>query len=127
MSNLDVGFFNDTNVSYPAKLGAAVLLLGAIPQYNKRGVNKNITVFEYEKGKIIILPYPYDEGCYETEKEWKREAKKYLDALLELNKALISNADTYSLPIWSGNIKILDEEDEENSLHKIWRSFTIWN
>lgn len=79
--------------------------------------NKSVSaVFEYEKGKIIILPYPYDEGCYETEKEWKREAKKYLDALLELNKALISNADTYSLPIWSGNIKILDEEDEENKL-----------
>lgn len=38
--------------------------------------NKSVSaVFEYEKGKIIILPYPYDEGCYETEKEWKREAK----------------------------------------------------
>lgn len=63
MSNLDVGFFNDTNVSYSAKLGAAVLLLGAIPQYNKRGVNKNITVFEANLGhKLGLSPVFFDVG-----------------------------------------------------------------
>ena len=29
-------------------------------------------VFEYEKGRIIILPYPYTEENFDTEQEWKR-------------------------------------------------------
>ncbi len=73
-------------------------------------------VFEYEKGKIIILPYPYDEGNFDTEKEWKKYAKKYLDALFELNRALCSESNSYELPLWSNNVKILTEEDEENKL-----------
>lgn len=73
-------------------------------------------VFEYEKGKIIILPYPYDESCFESEKEWKKNGKKYLDALFELNNALISHADSYMLPLWADNVKVLNEENEEAKL-----------
>lgn len=75
-------------------------------------------VFEYEKGKIIILPYHYEEESFKTEKEWKKNAKKYLDALFELNNALISHADSYVLPLWSDSIKVLNEEEEENRLEQ---------
>ncbi len=75
-------------------------------------------VFECYKGKIIILPYPYDEGYFEDEKEWKKHSKKYLKALFELNNALTSHADSYVLPIWTQNIKILDEKDEESKLEE---------
>ena len=79
--------------------------------------NKSISaVFEYEKGKIIILPYPYDEGYFDTEKEWKKYAKKYLDALFELNNALNSSVESYTFPLWAEGIKILDEENEEIKL-----------
>lgn len=50
MSNLDVGFFNDPSVPYSAKLGATALMLRAVPHYPKRGVNKNIVVFETDLG-----------------------------------------------------------------------------
>ena len=50
MSNLDVGFFNDANVPLSAKLGATALMLRATPHYPKRGVNKNILVFEADLG-----------------------------------------------------------------------------
>ncbi len=73
-------------------------------------------VFEHEKGKIIILPYPYDEGHFETQKEWKKYAKKYLDALFELNNALNSTTGVYTFPLWSDGVKILEEEDEEIKL-----------
>ena len=75
-------------------------------------------VFEYEKGKIIILPYPYDEGYFDTEKEWKKCAKKFLDALFELNRSLCIESNSYELPLWSNNVKLLNEEDEENKLEQ---------
>lgn len=73
-------------------------------------------VFEYEKGKIVMLPYHYDE--YHFESEWKKHEKKYLDALFELNNALISRSDSYALPLWSDNFKVLNEEDEEKKLEQ---------
>lgn len=74
--------------------------------------------FEYEKGKIIILPYPYDEDCFETDEEWRKAGKKFLNAIFELNNTLNSSADSYVLPIWANDIKILDEEAEESNLEK---------
>ena len=64
------------------------------------------------------MPYPYDEGYFDAEKEWKKCAKKYLDALFELNHALCSKSDSYELPLWSSNVKILNEEDAENKLEQ---------
>ncbi|MBQ7789132.1 MAG: hypothetical protein IJ398_05710 [Clostridia bacterium] len=75
-------------------------------------------VFEYEKGKIIILPYPFDEDHFETQKEWKKYGKKYLNALFELNNALTFQTDSYVFPLWSNNIKILNEKDEEENLEQ---------
>ena len=81
--------------------------------------NKAISaVFAYEKGKIIVLPCPYDEDCFENEKDWKKHGKNYLNALLELNNALNSSADSFTLPLWTDNIKILNEEDEEAKLEQ---------
>ena len=74
--------------------------------------------YEYENGKIIVLPYPHDEGFFETQKKWKKFGKEFLNALFELNLALSSSANSYILPQWSNNIKILDEEIEENNLKK---------
>lgn len=73
-------------------------------------------VFEYEKGKIVVLPRPYVGGNYKTEAAWKKYGKKYLDALFELNHALMACEDSYSLPLWTDGIKILDEEDQEKKL-----------
>ena len=70
-------------------------------------------VFEYEKGKIILLPHPCS---YKTEEASKKYGKKYLDALFELNHALMACEDSYSLPLWTEGIKILDEEDQEKKL-----------
>ena len=75
-------------------------------------------VIEYEKGKIIILPHLYDEDDFESEKEWIEHSKKYLDALFELNNALLSHSDSYVLPIWADSIKVLNEESEENKLEQ---------
>lgn len=75
-------------------------------------------VFEYEQGKIIILPYPYDERYYENKREWKKAGKRYLDALFELNNTLCSRAESFALPLWSENIKLPNEEDEEIKLKK---------
>lgn len=75
-------------------------------------------VYEYENGKIILLPYPYDEKCFDTVAEWKKAGKKYLDALFELDHALSSQFDSYTEPLWSNNIKILSEEEEEAKLEK---------
>ena len=73
-------------------------------------------VFEYKKGRIIILPYPYTEENFDTEQEWKKFAKKYLDALFKLNNALMIPKNSYVLPSWTENIKILNEQDEELKL-----------
>lgn len=73
-------------------------------------------VFECYKGKIIILPYPYGEEYFNDEKDWKKQGKKYLNALFELNNALTSHSDSYVLPIWTQDIKILDEKDEEEKI-----------
>ena len=63
MSNLDVGFFNDPNVPYSAKLGATALMLRAVPHYPKRGVNKNIVVFETNIGlNSGFCPIMFDIG-----------------------------------------------------------------
>lgn len=74
--------------------------------------------FEYEKGKIIILP----SFCFPTsdtsESEEDKYGKIYLDALFELNHSLMSNADSYSLPLWTDGIKILAEEDQEKKLEQ---------
>lgn len=70
-------------------------------------------VFEYEKGKIILLPCPYS---YKTEEASKKCNKKYLDALFELNHALMACEVSYSLPLWADSLKILDEEDQEKKL-----------
>ena len=75
-------------------------------------------VFEYEKGKVIILPCVCDKDWFEDEKTWKKIAKKYLDALCELNKSLISSKESYKLPMWSESIKIIDEEYEEKKLQE---------
>ena len=72
-------------------------------------------VFECEKGKIILLPCPYD---YKTEEASKKYGKIYLDALFELNHALMAREDSYSLPLWTDGIKILDEEDQEKKLEQ---------
>lgn len=72
-------------------------------------------VFEYEKGKIILLPCPY---TYKTEEASKKYGKKYLDALFELNHALMACEDSYSLPLWTDGLKILDEEDKEKKLEQ---------
>lgn len=75
-------------------------------------------VFEYEKGKIVVLPRPYVGENYKTEAAWKKYGKKYLDALFELNHALMACEDSYSLPLWADGIKILDEEDQEKKLEQ---------
>lgn len=75
-------------------------------------------VFEYENGKIIILPYPYNEDCFEDEDEWEKNSKNYLDALFELNNALTSPSNSFTLPLWSNSIKILNEESEEIKLEQ---------
>lgn len=75
-------------------------------------------VFEYEKGKIVVLPRPYVGENYKTEAAWKKYGKKYLDALFELNHALMACEDSYSLPLWADGIKILDEEDQEKNLEQ---------
>ena len=63
MSNLDVGFFNDPSVPNSAKLGASMILLGAIPEYRTRGVNKNIKVFQAGLGfKSGFSPVFFDIG-----------------------------------------------------------------
>lgn len=75
-------------------------------------------VFEVEQGKIIILPYPYDERFYKNKQEWNKAGKRYLKALFELNNILNSRADSYSLPLWSESIKLPNEEAEELKLKK---------
>lgn len=75
-------------------------------------------VFEFGEGKIIILPYPYDEDYFENKDEWEKHGKRYLDALFELNYALTSKTDTCVFPLWSNNIKILNEKDEEEKLEQ---------
>ena len=84
--------------------------------------NKSISaVFEYENGKIIILPYPYTEENFNTEKDWKKFAKNYLDALCELNAALKACKTFYTLPSWTENVKILNEQEEEFKLAKEYK------
>ena len=83
------------------------------------GCDKVISaVFECEKGKIVILPHPYLGGDYETEEGWKKWGKKYLDALFELNHALMFCVDSYELPAWADGIKVLNEQDEEIKLEQ---------
>lgn len=75
-------------------------------------------VLEYENGKIVLLPYPFTEEQFDTENEWREFAQNYLDALFELNNYLRSSKNSYSLPMWTENIKILNEQDEEVKLEK---------
>ena len=75
-------------------------------------------VFEYEKGKIIILPSFCLSVSASSESEEGKYGKIYLDALFELNHALMACEDSYSLPLWADGIKILDEEDQEKNLEQ---------
>ena len=76
-------------------------------------------VFEVEKGKIVILPDYYTEGYFEDEEEGRKHIREYIDALIELNKALEVSEEAYHLPQWTDGIKVLSEMDEEKELQRI--------
>jgi len=75
-------------------------------------------VYEYEKGKIIFLPQPYFEEEFPDRRNWKKEARKYLDALFELEERLSSKLEEYSLPKWTEQFTILDELSEQQKIEK---------
>lgn len=86
---------------------------------NIYGSNKAISaVFEYENGKIILLPLPYYEDDYIEEKYWKKYGKLYLDALFELSERMSASVDDYVLPEWTNCFSILNEAVECEKLEK---------
>ena len=82
-------------------------------------------VFEYGGGKLILLPNPYGRRCYKSEESWKKYGKKYLNALFELNHALMAGTDSYELPLWADKVKILDEEAQEEKLEQATKKLEV--
>lgn len=83
------------------------------------GSDKAISaVYSFEKGNIILLPYPYLESEYTDPKNWKIYGKKYLDALFDLDSQLRFSFSNTSLPSWAEEILILNEKKELEQLHK---------
>lgn len=83
------------------------------------GTSKAVSaVFEYENGKIILLPLPYYEDDYTEEKYWRKYGKIYLDALFELSERLSTSLDDYVLPDWTNYFSILNETAESIKLEK---------
>lgn len=86
---------------------------------NIKGSDKIVSaVFEYENGKIILLPFPYYEDDYNEEKYWKKYGKLYLDSLFELSERLSTSMDDYVLPKWADYFSILNESVECEKLEK---------
>lgn len=84
-----------------------------------QGTSKVISsVVKYGKGQIIFLPLPYYEDNYADEKDWKKCGKLYLDALFELSAQLSSSLDEYVLPEWADQFSILNEDLEQEKLHR---------
>ena len=88
-------------------------------QLKVQGSSKVVSaVFEYENGKIILLPFPYYEDDYTEEKYWKKQGKVYLDSLFELSKRMSTSMDDYVLPEWANRFSILQESVECRKLEK---------
>lgn len=85
-----------------------------------KGTDKTIAaVIPYEQGKIVCLPQPFYEDEYTKPTYWRKNGKKYLDCLFELNKQLNAKEDEYTLPTWANDLYILGEKEErakQNSL-----------
>lgn len=75
-------------------------------------------VFEYESGRIVLLPMPYYEADYENNDYWKKYGKIYLSELFKLNDKLSSSINDYVLPEWANNFFILNEDEELEKLNK---------
>lgn len=83
------------------------------------GTSKAVSaVFEYENGKIILLPLPYYEDDFTEEKYWRKYGKIYLDSLFELSDRLSTSLDDYVLPDWTNYFSILNETVESIKLEK---------
>jgi hypothetical protein len=76
------------------------------------------TVFEYEQGRIILLPMPYYEDDYRTKEYWKKYGKTYLNELFKLNDKLSSSINDYILPEWTSKFFILNENEELEKLNE---------
>jgi prophage antirepressor-like protein len=87
-------------------------ILMKIPQTDKA----ISAVFEYEKGKIILLPLPYNKDEYKEDQYWKKNGKTYIDELFKLNEKLYGFSDEYTLPSWADGFSILGEKEELNKL-----------
>lgn len=74
-------------------------------------------VFSLGKGKLILLPCCGVEND-EDDEEWNKNAKVYLDALMELNHSLLSGTESYVLPLWSNAVKMPDEDSAEADIEK---------
>lgn len=75
-------------------------------------------VFKIGKGNLVLLPCCGIEDDDEDGKYWFKNAKKYLDALLDLNHSLLSNQESYELPLWSNTVKMPNEDTAEAEIEK---------
>lgn len=87
-----------------------------------KGSEKVISaITKYGKGRIVFLPYPCYKDDYTSEKYWKENGKKYLDAIFELENRLTSSDDEYVLPSWTDSVAIFDESTQiakQNAIEK---------
>ena len=84
-----------------------------------QGSSKTVSaVFEYENGKIVLLPFPYYEDDYTEKKYRKKYGMIYLNSLLDLSTRLSASVDDYVLPVWSNCFSILNEAAECEKLEK---------
>lgn len=75
-------------------------------------------VFKIGKGNLVLLPCCGIEDDDEDGEDWFNNAKKYLDALLDLNHSLLSNEESYELPLWSNTVKMPNEDTAEAEIEK---------
>lgn len=71
---------------------------------------------EFEKGKIIFLPCPYESEEYEDESEGEKERRALLQNIMELNDSLNTLDEGVILPKWTEDIFILDEKIQREKL-----------
>lgn len=75
-------------------------------------------VFKQGEGNLILLPCCGIEGDDENGEHWNENARVYLDALLELNRSLLSNEEAYVLPQWANVVKMPGEDTAEAEIEK---------
>lgn len=82
------------------------------------GTDRVVSAFvNYEKGKVVILPYLTFTKYYDPESQGKKE--RFINSLIELDQVLTTQENGFVYPDWIDDFNILTETDDLKQLNNL--------